>query len=245
MSGNELAVSLKQQAANGWPGGSFPLAPNWRSEAMRTLRRRLLVTTICLAVSVFLSAGVSHAKKGGSKVKVEVEAELEPCGAISPATSPCAPTGTPPEPNAEGKAKHKKETWNGVIKKDEFKGTVKIPVDPASALGIVDEASAENADVRLILSRAGAEFAECRLVFDEIEGEDEDDDDDDDEIQAEFKVDVRIKNGALQEKKGICTMTTTGEHVVPNAQVGDVATATLVTGGTQTDFLQGTFFNHH
>lgn len=215
---------------------------------MRTLRRRLLVATICLAVSVFLSAGVSHAKKSSSKVKVEVEAELEPCGAISPATSPCAPAGTPPEPNAEGKAKHKKETWNGVIKKDEFKGTVKIPVDPASALGIVDEDAAESADIRLILSHEdGSKFAECRLVFEEIEGEDEDDDEDDDEdeLQAEFKVDVRIKKGALQEKKGMCAMTTTGEHVVPNAQVGDVATATLVMGGTQTDFLQGTFFNHH
>jgi hypothetical protein len=211
---------------------------------MRTLRRRLLVTTICLAVSVFLSAGVSHAKKSSSKVKVEVEAELEPCGAISSATSPCAPGGTPPEPNAEGKAKHKKETWNGVIKKDEFKGTVKILVDPASALGIVDEASAENADVRLILSHAGAEFADCRLVFEEIEGEEEEDDNDDSKAYAEYMVDVRIKKGTVQAKKGVCDVdlaTADIQSGIPDVLAGDVATATLITAGTPHDFLQGTF----
>ncbi|PTL34851.1 hypothetical protein CLG94_12720 [Candidatus Methylomirabilis limnetica] len=210
---------------------------------MRVLRRGLLATTICLAVSVFLSAGVSHAKKGGSKIKVEVEAELEPCGAVAAATSPCAPSGTPPESDAEGKAEHKKETHKGVIKKDEFKGKVKIPVDPASALGIVDEDAAEGADIRLILSHADGpgsftDFAECRLAFDEIEEED-----DDDEVQAEYKVDVRIKKGAVQAKKGVChiNLATTAELGVPDARAGDLVTATLITGGTRTDFLQGTF----
>jgi hypothetical protein len=210
---------------------------------MRALRRRLLVTTICLAVSVFVSAGVSHAKKGGSKVKVKVEAELEPCGAVAPATSPCAPGGTPPESDAKGEAKHEKETRNGVIKKDEFKGKVKIPVDPGSQLGIIDEAAAEGADIRLILSRAGADFAECRLVFDEIEEED-----DDDEVQAEYKVDVRIKKGAVQAKKGVCDMdlaTADIQSGVPDAQAGDVVTATLVVNPADrtldVDFLQGTF----
>lgn len=219
---------------------------------MQALRRRLLVTTLCLAVSVFMLAGVSHAKKGGSKVKVKVEAELEPCGAVAPATSPCATGGTPPEPGAEGEAKHEKETQKGVVKKDEFKGKVKISVDPASALGIVDEAAAEGADIRLILSRAGVDIAECRLVFDEIE--EEDDDDDADKIQAEYKVDVRIKKGAVQAKKGVCDMnlaTAAIELGVPDAQPGDVVTATLV-HSTETnsnpadrildvDFLQGTF----
>lgn len=219
---------------------------------MRALRRGLLVTTICLAVSVFLSAGVSHAKKGGSKVKVEVEAELQPCGASSGTTSPCAPGETPPEPNAEGEAKHEKETKKGVVKKDEFKGKVKIPVDPASALGIVDEAAAEGADIRLILSRPSADFAECRLVFDEIEEEDGEDgeDDDDDAVMAEYKVDVRIKKGAVQAKKGECT-TMAGVPVVPDAKAGDVVTATKVDlteaalnrslRTLDVDFLQGTF----
>ena len=213
---------------------------------MRALRRGLLVTTICLAVSVFVSAGVSHAKKGGSKVKVEVEAEIEPCGALAPATSPCATGGTIPEPGAEGEAKHEKETKKGVVKKDEFKGKVKIPF-PSSALGILDETAAEGADIRLILSHAGTDFAECRLVFDEIEeedGDDDDDDDDDDAVMAEYKVDVRIKKGAVQAKKGVCdvNLSTTGiQSGVPDAQADDVATTRLVVGGTPTDFLQGTF----
>ena len=212
---------------------------------MRALRRGLLVTTICLAVSVFLSAGVSHAKKGGSKVKVEVEADLQPCGAVAP-PAPCDPTGAPPEPDAEGKAKHKKETRNGVIKKDEFKGTVKIPVDPASLLGITDETAAENADIRLILSRNGTDFAECLLEFDEI-----DEDDDDDELQAQFKVHVRIHKGATQAKKGVCDIdlgTSDIQSGVPDSQSGDVATATFVidpnTRGADVDFLQGTFERH-
>lgn len=203
---------------------------------MRALRRGLLVTTICLAVSVFLSAGVSHAKSG-SKVKVKVEADLQPCGAVAPATSPCDPTGTPPEPGAEGKAKHEKETRNGVLKKDEFKGTVKIPVSLTSALGIVDQTAAENADVRLILSRGGTDFAECFLEFDEVE-------DEDGEIEAEFKVDVRIKKGSVQAKKGVCDtdLAIAGiQSGVPDAQADDVATARIVAGGTPTDFLQGTF----
>jgi hypothetical protein len=169
-------------------------------------------------------ADVSHAKKGGnsgSKVKIEVRAELDPLDT------------NPPEPDAEGQARHKKETRNGVIKKDEFKATVKIPF-PSSALGITTETEAENADIRLILSNT----AVCFLEFDEIE------DEDDEGEMAEFKVDVRIKKGAVQEKKGMCTLTA-GGSVVPDAQDGAVATARhIAAGGTPTDFLQGTFELH-
>lgn len=199
---------------------------------MRALYRSLLVTTLCVAVSVFMFAGVSQAKKGGSsgsKVKIEVRAELEPIG-----TS---------EPDAEGQARHKKETRTKneviTIKKDEFKATVNVPV-PSLGLGITDEASAENADIRLILSHDGADFAECLLEFDEVEDEDGED-------QAEYKVDVRIKKGAVQAKKGVCDVdlvTTDIQSGVPDARANDVATARLVAGGTSTDFLQGTFEVH-
>lgn len=182
---------------------------------MRALYRSLVVTTLCVAVSVFMFDGVSHAN-GGSQVKLKVRAELEPFD-------------TSPEPDAEGKARHnKKVNKKGVLKKDEFIATVEIPIDPASALGIVDRASAENADIRLILSRDGAPFAECLLEFREFDGDDE----------AKFKVDVRIKKGALREKKGACNVST--GPGVPDAQAGDVATAR--TGGI--DFLQGTFERH-
>ncbi len=226
---------------------------------MRTLRRRLLVTTICLAVSVFLSAGVSYAKKSSSKVRIEVEAELEPCGAISPATSPCAPGGTPPEPNAEGEAEHKKEGRNGIVKKDEFEAKVKVPVDPTSALGITDEAAAEEADIRMILSRDDGtglfiDFAECLLILDEIEIEEEDDDEDDDddaEQYAEYKVKVGIKKGAVQTKKGVCDTDLLAAGIqsgIPDAKAGDLVTTTLVTDPTDrtldVDFLQGILLPH-
>ncbi len=200
---------------------------------MHALYRSLLVTALCVAVSGFMFAGTGSANGGSpvSKLKVHVKAELEPFD-------------TSPEPDAEGTMRHVKEVRKGVIKVDKFKGTVKIPI-PASALGIVDEASAENADIRLILSHAGTDFAECRLVFDEIEGED--DDDDDDELQAKFKVHVRIKKGTPQAKKGVCDidlLTPDIQSGVPDARVDDVATVTLVTGGTPTDFLEGTFERH-
>jgi hypothetical protein len=211
---------------------------------MQALRRRLLVTTICLAASVFLSTGVSHAKKGGSKIKVKVEADLQPCGAVAPATSPCDPAGTPPEPDAEGTARHEKESKSGVVKKDEFKGKVKIPVDPSSQLGIIDEAAAEGADIRMILSRAGTDFAECLLEFDEVEDEDGED-------QAEYKVDVRLKKGAVQAKKGMCDIDLLAAGIqsgIPDAKAGDIVTATLVVNSANrtldVDFLQGILLPH-
>lgn len=180
---------------------------------MRTLYKSLLVTTLCAAVSVFMFDGVSHANGGGSKVKLEVRAELEPFDGS-------------PEPDAEGKARHKKETRtkNGVttIKKDEFKATVEFPV-PSLGLGIADEAAAEDAEVLLILSRGSSDFATCLMEFDEVEDD-----------EAEFKVDVRRRKGTLRERKGTC-----GESV-PDAQAGDVATATL----NGTPFLRGTFVCH-
>jgi hypothetical protein len=211
---------------------------------MRVMRRGLLVTTTCLAASVFLSAGVSHAKKSSSTVKVKVEADLHPCGAVLPATSPCVTGGTPPELGAEGEAKHEKESKGGVSKKDEFKGTVKIPVSLTSALGIFDATAAGVADIRLILSKAGGDYAECKLAFYKIEAED-DDDDDAAAVMAEYKVNVLIKKGAVVAKKGGCTDMAGAGPIVPDAQLDDVATATKVVNPLDrtldVDFLQGTF----
>jgi hypothetical protein len=228
---------------------------------MRTLPKRLLVTTLCVAVSIVMLAGVSYAARrsaSSTRIKIEVEAELQPCGAIGPATSPCDPAGTPPEPNAEGEAERKKEGRNGIVKKDEFKGKVKIPVDALSPLGIMDEVTAEGANVRMILSRDDGtglftDFAECLLEFDEIEMDGEDDDDDDEEgsgTYAEYKVDVQIKRGAVQAKKGTCDvnlLTPGTQPGIPDAKAGDMVTTTLVDPADRTmdvDFLQGTFISH-
>lgn len=192
---------------------------------MQALYRNLLITTLCVAVSMFMFADVSPANGGGpvSKVKIHVRAELEPFNGS-------------PEPDADGTVRHHKEarTKDGVtkIKKDEFKGLVKIQVDPASLLGIVNEDTAENADVRVVLSRNGIPYAECLLEFVEAD----DDDDDDEGVQAHYRVHVRIKKGAVKEKTGMCILADSS-HAVPDALAGDVATATA----NGVAFLQGAF----
>ncbi len=192
---------------------------------MHAVYRNLLVTTLCVAVSVFMLAGVNHANGGGpvSKVKVNVRAELEPFNGS-------------PEPDADGKVRHHKEarTKHEItkIKKDEFKGLVKIQVDPESLLGIVNEDTAEGADVRVILTRNGITYAECLLEFVEAD----DDDDDDEGVQAHYRVHVRIKKGVVKEKKGMCILADSS-HAVPDALADDVAMATA----NGVAFLQGTF----
>ena len=108
----------------------------------------------------FALAGSAEAKKGNGKgggtEKVELEAELEPC---------C----NTPESEAEGDSERKSKTKDGVSKEERFKAEVEIPIP--NALGI-DESNAQSADIRLILSRAGTNYAECQLVFDEIEDDD-------------------------------------------------------------------------
>ncbi|MBZ0170448.1 hypothetical protein MELA_02953 [Candidatus Methylomirabilis lanthanidiphila] len=199
---------------------------------MRTFYGSLLAAALCVAISVFMFAGVSQAKGGSpvSKVKVHVRADLEPFD-------------TSPAPDAEGQARHHKEIRKGIIKKDEFKGMVKIPV-PSPDLGITKE-NVEHADVRLILSRNNTDYAECRLKFHEIEAED---DDDDGGVQAHFSIHVRTKHGVPRAKKGTCDInlaTIAIDLGVPDAQAGDLATATLVTDpnnrGADIDFLEGDF----
>ncbi|MCZ7626385.1 MAG: hypothetical protein C3F12_14275 [Candidatus Methylomirabilota bacterium] len=186
---------------------------------MRVLYRTLLVTTLCAAVSVFMFDGVGHAKGGGSKTKIDVRAELESTGS--------------PDSDAEGQARHRMETRtrDGVPtpKKNEFKATVKIPV-PSPGLGINTEDEAAGADVDLIVTRGSETIGTCQLMFNEF-----DEDDDDDALQAEFKLDVRLKKGSVRDKKGTCG------GGIPDAQAGDVATA-MVNG---TPFLDGTVESHH
>lgn len=192
----------------------------------------LCLTICCLVISAFVLSGVGVAEAKSSAIKVRVEAELEPFGA------------PPPEPDAEGSARHRMVIIEGVMTKNEFKGTVEIPV-PSPGLGL-DAANVADADIRLILSRTGADFAECRLEFQEIEEEMEMEEGVEALVQeAEFQVDVRMRDGVLQEKKGVCDvdlLTADIQSGVPDAQAGDVATAAHVAAdGTRTDFLQGTF----
>lgn len=211
---------------------------------MRVLRKSLFVTTLCLVVSVFMFADIGHAKSGrsGTKVKIKVETKMWPSGT------------TTPEPYAKGGAGHKQEDNNGVMRRDEFEGEVKIPVGPTSALGIVDQTAAVNADIRLLLFRSGTPFAECRLDFYKIRTKYG-------RVMAEYKVDVRMAYGALQRRMGVCDVNLTNSDAagdaiidsgIPNAQVNDVSTALLVDSTEENDnpgdrtmddnFLQGTFY---
>lgn len=196
----------------------------------------LLITTLCLTVSTFAFTGMSLAKgPKAKKVKTEARAELTPC------------CGDPlPEPDAKGKAKRKTETRSNVVQNDEFEAKVKVPV-PSTGLGIIDEATATAADLRLILARSDTPYAECLLEFDEIETEDEDG-----EVQteAEYKVKVgaRLRKGVLvlQEDKGECDTDLAAEGVqagVPAVQEGDVATVSIVppAPASAIPFLEGTF----
>jgi len=201
------------------------------------MRAKVLVaTTLCLVVSIFALTGVSLAKSSPISHS-RVEAELEPCGG-----DPCVP-GSPPEDEAEGKARRDTKKRNGVVERDEFKAKVKIPV-PSPGLGIADAAAAEAADIRLILNDGTSDYAECFLKFTEVETELEDGVT---ETEAVYKVMVRsrLKKGVqvLQEVQGTCDtdLTTSGIQAgVPDVQEDDIATA-VINGVVATPFLEGTF----
>ncbi|MGH7769261.1 MAG: hypothetical protein ACREQP_17595 [Candidatus Binatia bacterium] len=167
--------------------------------------KAILTGVFAIVFLSFALAGSAEAKKGnggngGGNQKVKLEAELEPC---------C----NTPEPDVEGDSERKTKTKNGVSKEERFKAEVEIPIP--NALGI-DESNAESADIRLILSRGGTNYAECQLVFDEIE------DDDDGDIEAEYKLDLRIKKNGKEKARGSCDVG------LPDVQDGDLATAVLV-----------------
>jgi hypothetical protein len=178
-----------------------------------------------LFAMVFLSfalPGSAEAKKGskgghgGGSEKVKLEAELEPC---------C----NTPEPGAEGESERRSKTKDGVSKEERFKAEVEIPFP--NALGI-DQSNAQSADIRLILSRAGTNYAECLLVFDEIEN-------DDGEVEVEYKLDLKIKEDGKQKSRGSCDVG------MPDVVDGDLATAVLVVNPLDRTqdiaLLEGTF----
>lgn len=184
-----------------------------------------VLLSTCLAANVGFAKSGTHGKSGNAKV--EYEAELEPV-IVAPATAAV-------EPDAEGGAKYKKQIHKGVPKTERFEAKVKIPV-PSTALGIVDEASALNADVQLLLSSATTPttyYAACALDLTEIETEIEDGLS---KTYAVYKVDVRkeLRNGATRQRQihGICDidpLTTSIEAGTPAPTDNDNATAVLVT----------------
>jgi hypothetical protein len=185
-----------------------------------------MATTVALCVffSIFALAGSIDAKSGNSASKTRFEADLDPC---------CANV----EPEAKGDAEFRLKTQKGAIKEKRFRAKIEIPIP--NTLNI-DESNAASADIRLILTRAGVDYAECSFVFTEIEQEFEDGVL---ENVAEYKIDIRQKkNGSVRSQKGTCN------PELPDVLEDDIATVMLVVNPADRtqdiDLLQGTFDPH-
>ena len=146
------------------------------------LKKRTALAVATLVAPLLLanmSLAKSAGKSGNSKIRVEANLELDEALAI-------------PEPDAEGDARFDQQNKKGAEKTRRFQAKVKIPVDPASPLGLIDEATAQTADVQLNLSNGttGATYTTCFLDFKEVEQEF---DDGVAKLVAVFKVDVRLE----------------------------------------------------
>ncbi|HEY6200024.1 MAG TPA: hypothetical protein VI231_15535 [Candidatus Binatia bacterium] len=199
-------------------------------------------------VRVLAVAGLAlwAAPASAKTVNTEFKTDLDPC---------CA---APADDNG-GSAEYKKQVANGTTTKQErFRAQARIEL-PSAALGLATVADAEAADVRVILTRASVDYAECSLVMVDTDQETELEDG---ELvvktEAEFLVDVRniLRKGSLLPRNlvGACDtdLATPGiQDGVPVVQAGDVATVTLVdpteaavdtaSRTLDKDFLQGTF----
>ena len=198
-------------------------------------------TTTVVAVSFLVGSvvgipSVGVADQGGHHdgVKTEVRAQLVPC---------CGN----PEPQAHGKADAKTQSRDGVLQQARFQAGVEIPV-PSTGLGITDPTTA---DIRLVLSRDGRDYAQCFLALD-TDNEMDANDDDDDGAEFEVKVALKVKNGTpvLKAGKGQCDINLTMANVqpgVPDVHAGDVATVSVFhpSPAPATPFLQGTFVQRH
>jgi hypothetical protein len=196
--------------------------------------RTAVVAAVFLVV--FTAPSISSADKGGGHhvSKTKVEATLLPC---------CGN----PEPNAHGDAQRATQSKDGALKADSFKTEVEIPV-PSAGLGITDPTTA---DIRVVLSRAGADYAVCFLKLDD---DNEMDGTDDDQAGADFQVKValKIKDGTpvIKSGKGQCDVDLVTPDIqpgVPDVLAGDVATVSVFHAdpAPATPFLQGTFVQHH
>ena len=184
-----------------------------------------------VALSMCLAANVGYAKSGpkgkSGNSSTEYEAELEPA-IVAPAT-------TASEPDAEGESKYKLQVHKGTPKTERFEAKVKIPF-PSTALGIIDEATAQNADIQLLLSSSltpTTYYAVCALDLTEIETEFEDGAT---KNYAVYKVDVRkeLRNRKIRNRQihGVCdtdSVTAGIQAGTPVPTADDIATAVLVT----------------
>ncbi len=198
------------------------------------------------AIAALVGLALWAAPASAKTVNTEFKTDLDPC---------CA---APAEDNG-GSAGYKKQVVNGATTKQErFRAQAQVEL-PSAALGIATVADAEAADIRVILSRAAVDYAECSLLMFETDQQTETVNGEVVAITvAEFLVDVRnlLSKGSpvLRSLVGSCDidLSTPGvQNGVPVVQAGDVATVTLVDPSEAAldpasrtmdkDFLQGTF----
>ncbi|MBI2839007.1 MAG: hypothetical protein HYX75_11865 [Acidobacteria bacterium] len=178
-------------------------------------RMRILLITIAIAAS----AGAQMAQALSTHKPAELRAKLR------------AGTGDP-EPELRGDARRRTQVA-GKGSKDEFKGRIDFPF-PGNSLGITTADAAASADIRLILGRDGIDYAECFLELDEDELADE----------AEFKVDIRARDGRLDEKKGTIDTDLSLPGIqagLPAVQAGDTVRAVLKDAGGDLRLVDGLF----
>ena len=114
---------------------------------------------------------------------------------------------------------------------ERFKVNIDVPI-PSSLPNVPDEAGAAALNLLVILTRAGATYATCTPVFSGVEEQDEDEGS---VLEADYKVDVRNKDGDLRLKKGTCDtdMATPDTQLgVPAVQDGDVVSVQNVADAT-------------
>lgn len=181
---------------------------------------------LLLVASAFPVASVGVAHAGEPVTQILNVAVLTPC---------CGN----PEPNGRGLAQANTLSKPNVLEVDAFSGSVTIPI-PSSNLGT---SSVPTGDIRLVLSRAGANYAECFLAPTQ-----EPENNWEEEEQATFLTSiVKVKIWSLtlfRQFAGFCDVDlSTGaiDPGVPAVQSGDVVTAISVVNSVRTPFLQGTF----
>lgn len=145
-----------------------------------------------------------------------------------------AALGTPSS-DAHGKVERQTKTKSSKLS-DRVSAKIEIPCpNPNPGLGIADCTAAESADVKVVLSRLAVglqlpvPYATCTLQFDQIETEF---DDGDTREQAEFRLDVRSKNGVIEFRRGSCD-----SSQIPDIKSGDSATVQIITAANSEPVL--------
>src|SRR4051812_49257903 len=111
--------------------------------------RKQSIITLFVGLALWAAPGAAFAKN----VNIQFKTDLDPCGGSCVA----------PADNNSGKAEYRKQT------KQEFFRTHAAIELPSAALGLADVAAAQAADVRVILTRATVDYAECSLAFAEVQ----------------------------------------------------------------------------